>query len=109
MNLTIARALNTFGIAVVAGCLIIAAAATFSLQQLRVGGAAYSNMIAGKDLVADVLPREMFSADNLRSLELQAAQVIFFLASTLPCTALTIKPLSVRRVLFYNGCLRHWP
>ena len=60
MNLTIARALNTFGIAVVAGCLIIAAAATFSLQQLRVGGAAYSNMIAGKDLVADVLPPPLY-------------------------------------------------
>ena len=60
MNLTIARALNTFGMAVVVGCLIIAGAATYSLQQLRVGGAAYSNMIAGKDLVADVLPPPLY-------------------------------------------------
>ena len=60
MNLTIARALNSFGMAVVVGCLIIATAATYSLQQLRVGGAAYSNMIAGKDLVADVLPPPLY-------------------------------------------------
>ena len=35
MNLTIARALNSFGMAVVVGCLIIATAATYSLQQLE--------------------------------------------------------------------------
>jgi len=40
MNLTIARALNTFGLAVVVGCLIIATAASYSLRKLRVGGAA---------------------------------------------------------------------
>ena len=60
MKLTIARALNTFGFAVVLGCLIIAGAATYSLQQLRVGGSAYGNMIAGKDLVADVLPPPLY-------------------------------------------------
>ena len=60
MNLTIARALNTFGMAVVLGCLIIAGAATYSLQQLRVGGSAYTNMINGKDLVADVLPPPLY-------------------------------------------------
>jgi methyl-accepting chemotaxis protein len=60
MNITIARALNTFGLAVVLGCLIIAGAATYSLQQLRVGGSAYTNMIAGKDLVADVLPPPLY-------------------------------------------------
>ena len=60
MKLTIARALNTFGLAVVLGCLIIAGAATYSLQQLRVGGSAYGNMIAGKDLVADVLPPPLY-------------------------------------------------
>ena len=60
MNLTIARALNTFGIAVVLGCLTIAGAAIYSLQQLRVGGSAYTNMISGKDLVADVLPPPLY-------------------------------------------------
>lgn len=60
MKLTIARALNTFGFAVILGCVIIAGAATYSLQQLRVGGSAYGNMIAGKDLVADVLPPPLY-------------------------------------------------
>jgi methyl-accepting chemotaxis protein len=76
MNLTIARALNTFGIAVVIGCLIIAGAAIYSLQQLRVGGAAYTNLIAGKDLVADVLPPPLYVIEAYLNATLMADEKI---------------------------------
>ncbi|MDB5651748.1 MAG: Methyl-accepting chemotaxis protein, partial [Hyphomicrobiales bacterium] len=42
------------------GCLTIAGAASLSLQQLRIGGAAYQAIVAGKDLVADVLPPPLY-------------------------------------------------
>jgi methyl-accepting chemotaxis protein len=60
MRLTIARALNAFGLLVVIGCLAIAGSASFSLQQLRIGGVAYEKIVAGKDLVADVLPPPLY-------------------------------------------------
>ncbi len=76
MNLTIARALNAFGMTVVVGCLIIASAAVYSLQQLRVGGSAYTNMIAGKDLVADVLPPPLYVIEAYLNATLMADEKI---------------------------------
>ncbi|MDB5641711.1 MAG: Chemoreceptor mcpA Methyl-accepting chemotaxis protein [Hyphomicrobiales bacterium] len=76
MNLTIARALNTFGLAVVLGCLIIAGAATYSLQQLRVGGTSYTNLIAGKDLVADVLPPPLYVIEAYLNATLMADEKV---------------------------------
>lgn len=60
MTLTIARVLNLFGAFVVFGCLAIAGSASLSLQQLRIGGTAYENIVAGKDLVADILPPPLY-------------------------------------------------
>jgi methyl-accepting chemotaxis protein len=76
MNFTIARALNIFGMAVVIGCLIIAGAAVYSLQQLRVGGSTYTNMIAGKDLVADVLPPPLYVIEAYLNATLMADEKI---------------------------------
>ncbi|MBX9740865.1 MAG: methyl-accepting chemotaxis protein [Beijerinckiaceae bacterium] len=60
MRLTISRFMSAFGAVVVLGCIAIAGSASLSLQQLRIGGAAYGTIVAGKDLIADVLPPPLY-------------------------------------------------
>jgi methyl-accepting chemotaxis protein len=56
MRLTISKAFTLAGFLILAGVAFSLAASTIALQRLRIGSPAYDRIIAGKDLVADILP-----------------------------------------------------
>jgi methyl-accepting chemotaxis protein len=52
----ISGAVNAFGGAVLAAVLVVVGASFYTVEQLRVGGPIYNQVVLGKDLVADILP-----------------------------------------------------
>jgi methyl-accepting chemotaxis protein len=52
--------MGAYGAVVILGCVAIAGAASVSLQQLRIGGASYATIVAGKDVIADILPPPLY-------------------------------------------------
>ena len=60
MKITISKSLFVFGAAVAAAFLATIAVMTFTLQTVKIEGAEYRQIIAGKDLVADILPPPMY-------------------------------------------------
>jgi methyl-accepting chemotaxis protein len=60
MRMSIARAVTMFGVVTLISLLAVAGAATLALRQLKVGGPVYDRIIAGKDLVADILPPPLY-------------------------------------------------
>lgn len=56
MRLTISKAFTYCGYLILAGLLASLLASAVALQRLKIGSPAYHKIIAGKDLVADILP-----------------------------------------------------
>jgi methyl-accepting chemotaxis protein len=52
----ISGAVNAFGAAVLTAVLVVVGASFYTVEQLRVGGPIYNQVVLGKDLVADILP-----------------------------------------------------
>ena len=60
MKITIARSLLVFGAAVAATFATTIGVMTFTLEKVKIEGPEYRQIIAGKDIVADILPPPMF-------------------------------------------------
>jgi methyl-accepting chemotaxis protein len=60
MRLTISKAFTYAGFLILAGVAFSLATSTIALQRLRIGSPAYDRIIAGKDLVADILPPPVY-------------------------------------------------
>jgi len=60
LKLRLSGAINLFGAALAVGLLLLSAAAWVSINEVRIGGALYTKVVAGKDLVADILPPPMY-------------------------------------------------
>ena len=60
LKLRLSGAMNLFGAALAVGLLLLSAAAWVSINEVRIGGALYTKVVAGKDLVADILPPPMY-------------------------------------------------
>ncbi len=56
VKLNVSGAIALLGVAIAVGVLISAMIGTYTLYKVKVGGPAYSRIIEGKDLLADVLP-----------------------------------------------------
>ncbi len=56
MRLTIAKAVNLFGVLVGIGFVAVIWTALMAINELKVGGPAYTRIVLGKDLIADILP-----------------------------------------------------
>jgi methyl-accepting chemotaxis protein len=56
MNLSISQSFKLFGVIIIVGLLTTTLASSFALFKLKIGSTAYENIIASKDLVADILP-----------------------------------------------------
>jgi methyl-accepting chemotaxis protein len=55
-RLTIARAVNVFGVLVGIGFVAVIWTALMAINELKVGGPVYTRIVLGKDLIADILP-----------------------------------------------------
>ncbi|HET6161187.1 MAG TPA: methyl-accepting chemotaxis protein [Dongiaceae bacterium] len=55
-RLTIAKAVNLFGILVGIGFVAVIWTALMAINELKVGGPVYTRIVLGKDLIADILP-----------------------------------------------------
>ena len=60
VNMTISRSLVVFAAVLTAGFLAVMATMGYTLQKVRVEGPTYRQIVAAKDLVADILPPPMF-------------------------------------------------
>jgi methyl-accepting chemotaxis protein len=60
MRWTIARAIVVVGLGLLASLTLTVGLSTYALYQLRVGGPNYDKIVAGKDLVADILPPPLY-------------------------------------------------
>ncbi|HET6159955.1 MAG TPA: HAMP domain-containing methyl-accepting chemotaxis protein [Dongiaceae bacterium] len=56
LRLSIGRAVNLFGLIVTLGCIAILWTGVSALNQLKVNGPVYRQIVLGKDLIADILP-----------------------------------------------------
>ncbi|WP_119300119.1 methyl-accepting chemotaxis protein [Dongia deserti] len=56
IRLSIGRAVNLFGLVVTLGCVAILWTGVSALNQLKVNGPVYRQIVLGKDLIADILP-----------------------------------------------------
>jgi methyl-accepting chemotaxis protein len=56
LQLSIAKAVNLFGLIVTFGCIAILWTAVSALSELKVNGPVYRQIVLGKDLIADILP-----------------------------------------------------
>lgn len=60
MNITISKSLLLFGAFVTAAFIIAISVMTYTLNAVKIEGPQYHQIVAGKDLVADILPPPMF-------------------------------------------------
>lgn len=56
MRLSVARAIVIFGVVIAAGFAAVLVTTFSALNQLKVGGPLYQEIVLGKDLIADILP-----------------------------------------------------
>ncbi len=59
-RLRLAGAMNLFGAALAAGLVLLSIAAWVSINQVKIGGTLYTQVVAGKDLIADILPPPLY-------------------------------------------------
>ncbi len=59
-KLRLSGAMSLFGLALAAGLILLSLSAWVSINQVRIGGSLYTKVIAGKDLVADILPPPLY-------------------------------------------------
>ncbi len=64
MRWTIARSVVVIGLALVAFQALTIGLSSYALYQLRVGGPNYERIVAGKDLVADILPPPLYIVES---------------------------------------------
>ena len=64
MKVTIARGLAIFGIIVTAGLMISIGIKTYAFDKLRVNGSVYTQVVYGKDLIADILPPPLYTVES---------------------------------------------
>ena len=55
-HLSISSAILAFGLFLVVGFIAVVGAGTYALRELKIGGALYSDIKLGNDLIADILP-----------------------------------------------------
>ena len=55
-HLSISSAIIAFGLFLVVGFIAVVVAGNYALRELKVGGALYSDIKLGNDLIADILP-----------------------------------------------------
>ncbi len=72
MRLSIGRATTLLAAAVLLAYLATAGASRYILDELRIGGLAYQNIVAGKDFVSDLLPPPLFLVEAYLDTELSA-------------------------------------
>jgi len=93
--------MNLFGAMLVIGLLALVGVSVFTIQQLRIGGPLYNQVVAGKDLTADILPPPLYVIEGY--LEARTA-----FASNAPDNA--VKAAARLKVLkaSYDERLAHW-
>ncbi|MBB4184405.1 methyl-accepting chemotaxis protein [Sinorhizobium terangae] len=64
MKLSIARGLAIFGAIVTAGLIISIGITTHAFDKLRVNGPVYTQVVYGKDLIADILPPPLYTVES---------------------------------------------
>ncbi|WP_331376724.1 methyl-accepting chemotaxis protein [Sinorhizobium chiapasense] len=64
MKLSIARGLAIFGAIVTAGLMISIGIKTYAFDKLRVNGPVYTQVVYGKDLIADILPPPLYTVES---------------------------------------------
>ncbi len=64
MKFTIARGLLIFGVIVIAGLVLSIGIKTYAFNKLRVNGPVYTQVIYGKDLIADILPPPLYTVES---------------------------------------------
>ncbi|WEX73954.1 methyl-accepting chemotaxis protein [Sinorhizobium numidicum] len=64
MKLNIARGLMIFGAIVTAGLMISIGIKTYAFNKLRVNGPVYTQVVYGKDLIADILPPPLYTVES---------------------------------------------
>src|SRR5262245_16532197 len=64
MRWTIARSVVVIGLALVGIQAMTIGLSSYALSQLRVGGPNYERIVAGKDLVADILPPPLYIVES---------------------------------------------
>ena len=60
MRLKLSGAMNLFGAALAVGLILLAAGSWKAISSQRIGGPLYDEIVAGKDLTADILPPPMY-------------------------------------------------
>jgi methyl-accepting chemotaxis protein len=60
MRLKLSGAMNLFGAALAVGLVLLAAGSWKAISSQRIGGPLYDQIVAGKDLTADILPPPMY-------------------------------------------------
>ncbi len=60
MRLKLSGAMNLFGAALAVGLILLAAGSWRAISSQRIGGPLYDQIVAGKDLTADILPPPMY-------------------------------------------------
>ncbi|MEK1933704.1 MAG: methyl-accepting chemotaxis protein [Pararhizobium sp.] len=96
MKLTIARGLLIFGAIVIAGLVLSIGIKTHAFNKLRVNGPVYTQVIYGKDLIADILPPPLYTVESYM-LAMEAAANPEFAKANLDKIAVLKKAFDDRR------------
>ncbi|APG88171.1 methyl-accepting chemotaxis protein (plasmid) [Sinorhizobium americanum CCGM7] len=64
MKLNIARGMIVFGGIIAVGLLVSIGIKTYAFDKLRVTGPVYTQIVYGKDLVADILPPPLYTVES---------------------------------------------
>ncbi|MEY9535266.1 hypothetical protein ABIA19_005119 [Sinorhizobium fredii] len=64
MKLNIARGMIVFGGIIAIGLLVSIGIKTYAFDKLRVNGPVYTQIVYGKDLVADILPPPLYTVES---------------------------------------------
>ncbi len=97
MKFTIARGLLIFGVIVIAGLVLSIGIKTYAFNKLRVNGPVYTQIIYGKDLIADILPPPLYTVESYM-LAMEAVSNPEFAKANLDKIAVLKKAFDDRRV-----------
>ncbi len=97
MKFTIARGLLIFGVIVIAGLVLSIGIKTYAFNKLRVNGPVYTQVIYGKDLIADILPPPLYTVESYM-LAMEAVSNPEFAKANLDKIAVLKKAFDDRRV-----------
>ncbi|WP_438751530.1 methyl-accepting chemotaxis protein [Pararhizobium sp. O133] len=97
MKFTIARGLLIFGAIVIVGLVLSIGIKTYAFNKLRVNGPVYTQIIYGKDLIADILPPPLYTVESYM-LAMEAVSNPEFAKANLDKIAVLKKAFEDRRV-----------